>query len=260
MPAPEFPRADPASPDFWEMRYQAAFTPWDAGAVPARLREHIAGHRPAGRVLVPGCGSGHDVRFLAEAGSTCSASTSAAPRSMRRFPCSGPFADRLRQADFFGPGLEGPWSLVYERAFLCALPRRRWEDWGRRVAELVEPGGLLAGYFYFDAGERGPPFPLHGEDELDGAARRGLLADGGPARGRLDRRVRGQGALAGLGAPRPLGLALHPLDHRELGDAHALERLLEGHEFRDARRRDGVLELSLAHALGRGHERRRSAW
>jgi hypothetical protein len=35
------------------------------------------------------------------------------------------------------------------------------------VAELVEPGGLLAGFFYFDAGDRGPPFALHSQAELD---------------------------------------------------------------------------------------------
>ena len=168
MAAPEFPRAAPASPVFWEVRYQAAFTPWDAGAVPARLREHIAGHRPAGRVLVPGCGSGHDVRFLAQAGLDVLGIDFSRAALDAALPVLGPFADRLRQADFFGPGLEGPWSLVYERAFLCALPRRRWEDWGKRVAELVEPGGLLAGFFHFDAGTRGPPFPLHGEEELAG--------------------------------------------------------------------------------------------
>ena len=37
-----------------------------------------------------------------------------------------------------------------------------------RVAELVKAGGLLAGYFYFDEGERGPPFALHSQAELHG--------------------------------------------------------------------------------------------
>jgi hypothetical protein len=36
-----------------------------------------------------------------------------------------------------------------------------------RVAGLVEPGGVLAGFFFFDDGERGPPFPLHSQAELD---------------------------------------------------------------------------------------------
>ena len=48
--------------------------------------------------------------------------------------------------------------MVYERAFLCALPRPRWPDWARRMAELVRPGGELAGFFYMNDNERGPPF------------------------------------------------------------------------------------------------------
>jgi hypothetical protein len=47
---------------------------------------------------------------------------------------------------------------VYERAFLCALPRRMWPAYADRVAQLLAPGGLLAGYFYFDDNLRGPPF------------------------------------------------------------------------------------------------------
>jgi hypothetical protein len=35
------------------------------------------------------------------------------------------------------------------------------------VAQLVAPGGVLAGFFFFDEGERGPPFPLHDAGELE---------------------------------------------------------------------------------------------
>ena len=34
----------------------------------------------------------------------------------------------------------------------------RWPDWARRMAELVRPGGELAGFFYMNDNERGPPF------------------------------------------------------------------------------------------------------
>lgn len=167
MAAPGFPRSDPASPDFWEMRYRAAFTPWDAGAVPAQLREHVARRPPQGPVLVPGCGSGHDVRFLAQSGLDVLGIDFSAAALAAALPVLGPFADRVREADFFASDLARPWAMVYERAFLCALPRRLWEPWAARVAELLAPGAVLAGYFYLDAGERGPPFPLHGQDELD---------------------------------------------------------------------------------------------
>jgi SAM-dependent methyltransferase len=167
MATPAFPRSDPAAPEFWEMRWQASFTPWDAGRVPARLREHIVAHRPPGRVLVPGCGSGHDVRFLAEAGIDVQGIDFSPAALAAALPVLGPFADRVRLADFFGPGLEGPWALVYERAFLCALPRRMWTAWAARVADLLAPGAALAGFFHFGEGDRGPPFPLHGQGELD---------------------------------------------------------------------------------------------
>jgi thiopurine S-methyltransferase len=35
-----------------------------------------------------------------------------------------------------------------------------WPSYAPRVAELLRPGGRLAGFFFFDDGERGPPFGL----------------------------------------------------------------------------------------------------
>ena len=49
---------------------------------------------------------------------------------------------------------------MYERDFLCALPRPLWPAWGDRMAELVCPGGELAGFFYIDDNQRGPPFGI----------------------------------------------------------------------------------------------------
>jgi len=166
MAKPEFPRRDPADPDFWDLRYQAHHAPWDAGRVPESLRTFVeAASRPRS-VLVPGCGSAWDVRFLAERGWRVlgidfSHEAIAAARAIL-----GPHVNAVRYADFFAPIAEAPFEVVYERAFLCALPRRLWQDWGRRMAELVEPGGALAGFFYFGEGDRGPPFPLHAPDEL----------------------------------------------------------------------------------------------
>jgi SAM-dependent methyltransferase len=163
---PEFPKRDPAESDFWDLRYAANFAPWDAGRVPAQLAAFVACASRPRSVLVPGCGAARDVRFLADSGwgvlgIDFSHEAIAAARAVL-----GPHVNRVRYGDFFAPLGEAPFEVVYERAFLCALPRRLWRDWGRRVAELVEPGGVLAGYFYFDQGERGPPFALHGAADL----------------------------------------------------------------------------------------------
>lgn len=163
MATPTFPQRDPADAGFWDLRYQARFAPWDAGRVPAQLRAFVEAATRPRTVLVPGCGSAWDVRFLADSGWQVvgidfSHEALAAARGI-----VGEHVNRIRYGDFFAPIAEAPFEVVYERAFLCALPRRRWAEWGRRMAELVETGGVLAGFFYFDAGDRGPPrVPLHG--------------------------------------------------------------------------------------------------
>jgi len=145
------------SPDFWDTRYRGGVTPWDAGGVPSHLRAWMKG--PPLRVLVPGCGSGYEVRFFAERGDDVLGIDFADAAVERARETLGKFADRVRQADFFTLR-EPAFDLVYERTFLCALPRRLWSRWGERIPTLVRPGGWLAGFFFFDDNERGPPFGI----------------------------------------------------------------------------------------------------
>ena len=55
--------------DFWRGRYEEGRTRWDLGGpsepVQALVRRHFP---PRGRVLIPGCGRGHEALFLAERG------------------------------------------------------------------------------------------------------------------------------------------------------------------------------------------------
>ena len=167
MSTPQFPKLDPADASFWNARYEARFAPWDAGKAPARLREYIAADPAPRRVLVPGCGSAHDVRLFAESGWDVLGIDFSPEALEAARAVLGPHRDRVRHADFFAAIPGEPFDLVYERAFLCALPRRLWSAWAERQGALIGPGGELAGFFYFDEGERGPPFPLHSQAELD---------------------------------------------------------------------------------------------
>ena len=166
METPQFPKRDPADPEFWDLRYGASFAPWDAGRVPAQLRAFVEGAGAPRSVLVPGCGSAWEVGFFAERGWNVLGIDFSQAAVQAAAAVLGPHAGRVRRADFFAPIEGAPFDVVYERAFLCALPRRLWRDWATRLAGLLAPGGLLAGYFYLDAGSRGPPFPLHSQDEL----------------------------------------------------------------------------------------------
>ena len=151
--------SDSSRPGFWETRYRDGVTPWDAGGVPPKLAQWLKGQRTGRRVLVPGCGSGYEVaRFAARGDDVLGIdfSDAAVEIAQRRL---GKLAARVRRTDFFALDAE-PFDVVYERTFLCALPRRQWPDWAARIATLVRGGGVLAGFFFFDDNERGPPFGI----------------------------------------------------------------------------------------------------
>jgi len=154
------PKENPAQPQFWEKRFRESFTPWDAGGVPKALRDFLDKEPRGRRVLIPGCGSGYEVRTFAEAGHDVLAVDFARAAVERAQRILGPLADRVRLADFFEFDFAGPFDLVYERAFLCALPRQLWGRYAPRLSQLLTPEGRLAGFFYFDESERGPPFGL----------------------------------------------------------------------------------------------------
>jgi SAM-dependent methyltransferase len=153
-------REDASRAEFWERRFREGVTPWDAGRVPALLERFQTREAPGQRVLIPGCGSGYEVRFFAEAGFDVVAIDFAPAAIERARQVLGPFAPLARLADFFSFDPEGAFDLIYERAFLCALPRQLWPGYASRVAELLRPGGRLAGFFFFDHSKRGPPFGL----------------------------------------------------------------------------------------------------
>jgi SAM-dependent methyltransferase len=163
---PAFSSRDPLSPQFWDERFERAFTPWERGGVSLALRRFVAAATRPLVALVPGCGTAHELALMCEAGWDATAIDFSPEAVARARALAGPWADRIVQADFFAYAPARPLDLVYEQAFLCALPRARRPDVARRWAELLGQGGLLAGYFYFDDAEKGPPFGI-ARDALD---------------------------------------------------------------------------------------------
>lgn len=161
---PSFPRHDPATPAFWDVRFDASYTPWDQGGVPQSLANYVTQNPVPKRTLIPGCGSAHEVRFLAERGWDVTAidfSPAAVAHAKRLL---GAMADHVYEMDFFGEPLRNQrYEVIYERAFLCALPRQLWAAWAARVAEIIPEAGLLIGFFFFDSNEKGPPFGISAE-------------------------------------------------------------------------------------------------
>ncbi|AXS80947.1 methyltransferase domain-containing protein [Dechloromonas sp. HYN0024] len=154
------PEQRPEHPDFWCKRFGEGITPWDAGKVPAAFADYIARQPAPLNTLIPGCGSAWEAAHLAELGWPVTALdfSPAAIETARRV--LGQASVDLLCADFFTFSPARPIALIYERAFLCALPRKLWAEWGQRVADLLPAGGRLAGYFFLCEQPKGPPFGI----------------------------------------------------------------------------------------------------
>jgi SAM-dependent methyltransferase len=162
---PEFASRDPNSPAFWDERFEQGFTPWDRGGVPDTLRTFVAG-RPPLRTLIPGCGAAYELAFLCDAGWDATAIDFSPAAVATARAAVGQWEHKVAQADFFAWQSRQPLELIYERAFLCAMPRAMWPQVAARWAALLPPGALLAGYFFFDDVPTGPPFGI-AADRLD---------------------------------------------------------------------------------------------
>jgi hypothetical protein len=170
---PEFDTRDPLDPGFWDERFARQFMPWDLGGIPEQLRGLVASRDAAADAavvppvaLIPGAGSAYELDLMCEAGWEATAidfspaAVARARKVVRRWP------ERIVQADFFAWQPPRALDVIYERAFLCALPPEHQGRVVQRWADLLPHDGLLAGYFFFGDRQKGPPFGID-RGELD---------------------------------------------------------------------------------------------
>lgn len=135
----------------WDARYVAGDTPWDKGgahpALVARLKEIPI----TGRVLVPGCGAGHDVRAIAAQGAESVLGLDVSPTALSRarsFPKAG--NECYQEGDFLAgnavPAVS--FDVLFEHTCLCAIPPERRADYVRAAATALRDGGLLLAVFF----------------------------------------------------------------------------------------------------------------
>lgn len=152
---------------YWESRYRQSDFPWDLGHASRPLVDWLSQHaRPDLRILIPGGGLGWELEWLWQKGfralTQIDIAHYTAEAIVRRNPLLAP---HLRTGDFFE--LEGAFDLIIEQTFFCALNPAQRPDYARHMAQLLAPGGLLAGvWFCFPLTEQGPPFGGSPEEYL----------------------------------------------------------------------------------------------
>lgn len=159
-----FQTRDPGAASFWDERFGKAYTPWDQGGVPQALLTFVRQAQRPLVTLIPGCGKGYEVALLAQAGWDVTAIDFSPVAVASARATIGAWGGHVIEADFFSYVPPRPLQLIYERAFLCALPPARRAALAARWAGLLPPGGLLAGFFYIDdsaqRSPKGPPFSI----------------------------------------------------------------------------------------------------
>ncbi len=149
--------------DAWDARWQKRDIPWDmAQPAPPFVGALARGLVKApGRAIVPGCGAGHDARFLAEAGFQVTGVdlSEAAVDHARELACEVSAGVEFVVADLFDLTAElSGFDLFLEHTCFCAIHPDLRDDYVRVAAERVRPGGQFMGLFFLLVPEQGPPF------------------------------------------------------------------------------------------------------
>lgn len=170
-------------PRDWNNAYLNDETPWDKGYAAPPLAEFLerlkgqtvdgrsapASGRIEGRVLVPGCGTGHDVRLLAAQGAEV-IGLDLAPSALKKaesFPKAG--RESYEWGDFLNleAAYHGAFDWVVEHTCLCAIERSEREAYVNSLKLALKPGGQYLAIFFREVSDYtgdGPPHPIAAED------------------------------------------------------------------------------------------------
>ena len=148
----------------WNRRYLQNDTPWDKGHVAPPLVEALEnGLEFSGKILVPGCGLGHDARYVAcrSPRATVLAVDISAEALCRAQEYENPQNLDFQQIDFLGAAWTGGFNVLVEHTLYCAINPSQRQAYAEAAAKAIKVGGLFLGIFFkndYPDLEEGPPY------------------------------------------------------------------------------------------------------
>ncbi|MCS7090685.1 MAG: methyltransferase domain-containing protein [Verrucomicrobiota bacterium] len=142
----------PERSEYWEHRYQVGDTRWDKGEPAPGLVDFLQTHPelPKGRVLVPGCGTGHDLLPWARAGFDVTGldfAPSAVARAQQRLQqagCSG----QVLCLNFLRANPVQLFDWVFEHTLYCAIRPDDRSLYFQAVLRWLKPHGYFLAIHY----------------------------------------------------------------------------------------------------------------
>jgi SAM-dependent methyltransferase len=151
----------------WEQLYLQGDTHWDRGAPAPALVQYLSRHPLAGRALVPGCGTGHDVALLAQHGLSVTGldiAPTGLAKARAQYPALPPETWVLGDLFALPAQIRGAFDFVIEHTCLSAMPPALRPAYREAITSALRPGGRIIGVWFInpdlDPGEEGPPYPL----------------------------------------------------------------------------------------------------
>ncbi len=144
--------------------------PWEKGEPSPGLVDFVAAHPelPRGEVLVPGCGTGHDVRVWARAGFTatgCDLAPSAIERCRQTTPTDLPA--KFMQADFLNGKPPHLFDWLFEHTLYCAIDPGDRDLYLSAALRWLKPNASYFAIYYLIPDTDGPPFGTTREEILE---------------------------------------------------------------------------------------------
>lgn len=149
-------------PTDWESRYQTGDMPWEKGEPSPGLVDFLATAGPGNgeRVLVPGCGTGNDVRAWATAGFAATGldiAPSAVQIASKRTHEAGLKAEFLL-SNFLHDTPTQPFDWIFEHTLYCAIQPEQRNDYLKASLRWLKDGGHYLAVYYLIPDTDGPPF------------------------------------------------------------------------------------------------------
>jgi methyl halide transferase len=157
---------------FWQRCYVKGDAQWDHGEPSPGLVDFLKKNRRApGRVLVPGCGFGHDCREFAQHGFEVTG-LDISPRAVveaGKLARTDGLRVTYRRGDFLNLSARsrGRFDWLFEHTCFCAIDPALRDRYVLATAMALRPGGYLLGIFYNIQPKSGPPFGTNREELLE---------------------------------------------------------------------------------------------
>ncbi len=148
----------------WEERYQEGDTGWDRGGPSPALMQWLedAHLKEGSRVLIPGCGFGHEVLELAKRGHQVTgldiapSAITALNKSLSEVGASA--SSQGVCADLFEYEPAQPFDVIYEQTCLCTMTPMEYGKYEKQLHTWLKDDGVLLLLLMQTGDTGGPPF------------------------------------------------------------------------------------------------------